>query len=127
MDLLLLLGRILFGGFFLYSGIKHFTRADAMAGYAGSKHVPSPKVAVYVSGLLIFLGGAGVVLGISPEWSLAFIIIFLLPVTFIMHQFWKETDGTQRALQTTNFLKNIALLGAALMLLSVSTPWTFSF
>ncbi|MDD5050155.1 MAG: DoxX family protein [Candidatus Pacebacteria bacterium] len=127
MDLLFLFGRILFGGFFLYSGIKHFTRVNAFSAYAGSKHVPSPKVSVYATGVLIFLGGAGVVLGISPVWSLIFIILFLVPVTFIMHQFWKETDPMQRAVQTTNFLKNIALLGAALMLLSVATPWPFSF
>ncbi len=98
-----------------------------MAGYAASKHVPSPKLAVYFTGLLMFLGGAGVLLGISPEWALACLLLFLVPTTFIMHQFWKETDPMQRMSQTINFTKNIALVGAVLMMLSLSTPWPISF
>jgi len=33
MEILLLLGRILFGGFFIMSGINHFTNVKMMAGY----------------------------------------------------------------------------------------------
>ncbi|MDD4989097.1 MAG: DoxX family membrane protein [Candidatus Pacebacteria bacterium] len=127
MDLLLLLGRVLFGGFFLYNAFNHFTKANMMTAYTASKHVPSPKLAVYATGLLLFLGGTGVLLGISPEWALLCLLVFLVPVTFIMHQFWRETDPMQRMVQTIQFTKNVALIGAVLMMLSLSTPWPISF
>ncbi|MDD5068563.1 MAG: DoxX family protein [Candidatus Pacebacteria bacterium] len=127
MDLLFLLGRVLFGGYFLYKGIGHFTQSAVLVARASNRHVPSPKIAVYATGILILLGGAGVILGISPVWSLVCLIVFLIPVTFIMHQFWKETDPLQRRIQVSNFLRNIALLGAVLMLLSFPTPWPLSF
>ncbi len=119
MDLFFLLGRILFGGYFLYSGINHFSKVNTMAGYAGSKHVPSPKLAVYFTGVLLFLGGAGVVLGISPAFSLSMLLLFLVPTTFIMHQFWKVTDPAQRMGDMINFMKNVALIGAILMIFSL--------
>ncbi len=127
MDLFFLLGRLLFGGYFLYNGINHFAKVGMMAGYAASKHVPSPKLAVYLSGAFLFLGGAGVILGISPAWSLGFLLVFLVPTTFIMHQFWKVTDPTQRMGEMINFMKNVALIGAILMMLSFATPWPISF
>lgn len=127
MDLIFLLGRILFGGYFLYHGIGHFTEANKLAGFAGTKHVPSPKLAVYFSGLLIFLGGAGVLLGVYTNLALVCLVVFLVPVTFIMHQFWREADPAQRTVQTVSFMKNLALLGAILMMFSFQTPWPISF
>ena len=126
MPLLFLIGRILFGGFFFVSGISHFKNAQGMSGYAASKHVPSPKAAIYVSGALLVLGGAGVVFGIAPQWSLLCLVLFLVPTTFIMHQFWKETDPMRRMPERINFMKNIALLGAVLMMFSFVVPWVAS-
>ena len=127
MDILFLLGRVVFGAYFLYNGINHFTKVNMMTAYATGKNVPSPKVAVYLTGLLLFLGGAGIILGISPVWAILCILVFLIPTTFIMHQFWKETDPALRMMQMTNFLKNIALIGALLMMLSLPAQWPFSF
>ena len=41
-----LAGRVLLGGFFIISGIRHFQHLPMMAGFTGSKGVPSPKLAV---------------------------------------------------------------------------------
>ena len=54
------------------------------------------------------------------------IVVFLVPVTFMMHAYWQETDPMQRINQRVNFQKNIALLGAALMLLMIPRPWALS-
>lgn len=97
-----------------------------MAGYASSKKVPAPKIAVAVSGLFILLGGLGVLLGVYPRESLTLIAIFLIPVTFQMHSFWKDTDPNTKMGNYINFFKNLALLGAAFMLLSIPRPWPYS-
>lgn len=125
MDWLFLLGRIVFGGFFLFNGVNHFALLGAMAQYAGSKRVPAPKAAVAVTGVLLLLGGLGVLLGVYPRVAASLLIVFLLPTSVIMHDFWTEQDAQARQLQMTQFLKNLALAGASLILLTVDA-WPLS-
>jgi putative oxidoreductase len=126
MEYLFLLGRILFGGFFLFSGFRHFTRASAMAPYAASKGVPAPRLAVLASGVLLVLGGLSVLLGVKPKWGVLFLALFLVPVSFAMHNYWADRDPQMRQMNEVNFHKNLALLGAALMLLAIPEPWLLS-
>lgn len=125
MDVLFLIGRILFGGYFLLSGLNHFTHRKMLTGYTASKKVPAAQAAVLVTGLLLILGGLGVVLGVLPRIALILILIFLVPTTFIMHNFWKE-QGDNRMMERVHFLKNLALVGAALLLLTIPLPWMLS-
>jgi putative oxidoreductase len=125
-DYVFLLGRILYGGFFILGGLNHFMHLGMMSGFVASKGVPAGKVAIIVSGLLIILGGACIVLGCSPEIGVLCIVVFLVPVTFMMHAYWQEKDPMQQMNQRVNFQKNIALLGAALMLLMIPRPWVLS-
>ena len=126
MDVLFVAGRILFGGFFVLSGIRHFQHLAMMAAFTGSKGFPAPKLAVIGSGLLIIAGGLSILLGVRPAWGVALISFFLIPVTFVMHQYWKHTDPMMRINDQVNFLKNVALLGAAWMLLMIPQPWPIS-
>lgn len=126
MNILFLVGRLIFGGYFLMSAWSHFKNLDGLSGYAESKGVPSPRAAVFVSGILLLLGGLGVVFGIAPQASLALLIIFLVPVSWKMHAFWKETDPNRRMMERVQFMKNMALIGALLMLYSVSVPWVYN-
>lgn len=126
-DYAFLLGRILYGGFFVMSGINHFQHLSMMAGYAGSKGVPAAKPAVIVSGLLILLGGLSILFGVLPgRVGTACIVLFLVPVSFMMHNYWVEKDPMTQLNQRVNFMKNMALLGAALMMLLIPRPWPLS-
>jgi uncharacterized membrane protein YphA (DoxX/SURF4 family) len=125
-DILLLVGRLLFGGLFLYNGINHFTNYATMKGYTAYKGVPMPEVAAAASGLWLLISGASVMAGYRPEIGLAMIAVFLLVVTPKMHDFWKAQDATARMGDFVNFQKNFALLGAALALLAVPRPWPWS-
>jgi putative oxidoreductase len=112
-----LLGRAVFGGFFLYSGIHHFMERKAMAQYVDAKGIPMPDVAVAATGVALTLGGASLVLGIKPELGAAAVAGFLAGVSPIMHDFWKVEDPQRRQAEMINFSKNMALLGAALALM----------
>lgn len=118
MTILFVLGRLLYGGFFLYSGFQHFKQRVGYSTYAASKKVPMPSVAVIVSGALIFLGGLGVIMGAYMQLSLWLIVIFLIPVTLMMHTFWRDTDPMTKINNRVNFFKNLALLGATLIMIS---------
>lgn len=121
-----LIGRIIVGGYYLYNSINQFTHLPLMAQRAGSKGVPVPKLAILATATLLFIGGASILLGWRPEIGVAALILFLIPVTPSMHNFWVETDPKQRMAQQVNFLKNVALLGSTLMFLGVPRPWPYS-
>ncbi len=114
MKYIILLGRILYAAIFIMSGPNHFT-AGAI-GYAASKGVPLASIAVPLSGIIAFLGGLSILLGYKAKNGALLIVIFLLPVTFMMHNFWTYTDPMQAQMQMANFMKNLSMLGAALMI-----------
>ena len=90
-----------------------------MAGYAASKGVPMPKIAIFISGILLLLGGVGIIVGFYVPLAVAALVLFLIPVTFTMHDFWKETDPMMKMTQQVMFTKNLALLGGALAFLFI--------
>ncbi|WP_330181830.1 DoxX family protein [Nocardia sp. NBC_01503] len=116
MDVLVLIGRILFVLLFLSSGVGHLTQADAMAQYAQFKGVPAAKLSVMGSGVLLVLGGLSVLLGIWADLGALLLFIFLLPTAFLMHAFWKEADPQTKQTEMISFNKDLSLAGAALML-----------
>ncbi|MEK7635590.1 MAG: DoxX family membrane protein [Patescibacteria group bacterium] len=118
-DILFFIGRLLLGGYFIISGINHFTKLGMLEGYTQSKGVPMPKAAVIITGILLLLGGLGILLGVYVEWAILALVIFLVSVTFIMHAFWKVQEPNMRMSEMVHFMKNLALLGALLMLLSI--------
>lgn len=113
------LGRLVFGGFFLYNGINHFKQQEALSQYAGAKNVPNPDAAVLASGVAMAVGGASIILGLKPKLGLLPIIGFLATASPMMHDFWSVEDPQHRQNEMINFAKNIALLGAALALAGV--------
>jgi putative oxidoreductase len=126
MDTLFLIGRIIFGGYFIFNGINHFMKINMMSGYAKMKGVPFPFFSVAMTGLLLLLGGLSVLFGVYTSIGLGLLIIFLFPVTFMMHNFWTVHDPQMKMGEMVNFMKNIALLGAVLMLLASPVPWPLS-
>lgn len=119
MDLIILIGRILFVGLFLSSAMGHFRNADAMAGYAKSRNVPAARAAVIGSGVLMVVGALSVLLGIWPDLGALLLFLFLVPTAFFMHAYWKESDPQTKMSEQIHFLKDIALAGASLMLIGL--------
>jgi putative oxidoreductase len=114
MDIVFLIGRILFAALMLGSAFAHFSQAKPMAGYAQSKGVPAATAGVYGGGVLLLLGGLSVLLGVWADLGALLLVAFLLPTAFLMHAFWKETDPMARQMEMIQFQKDTALAGAAL-------------
>lgn len=124
--ILFLIGRIIVGGFFLMSGFNHFAKLNMMAGYAKSKGMPAPELAVGGSGVLLLLGGASMLLGYHPTVGAILLVLFLLSASFGIHNFWTVKDPQAKMNEQINFLKDIALLGFVLMTLAIPRPWPLS-
>jgi putative oxidoreductase len=119
MDVVALIGRILFAALFLGSAFGHLTQTEAMAGYAGAKGVPRPKLAVLASGVLMAAGALLVLLGVWLDLGALLLVVFLVPTALLMHRFWQETDPATRQNEMVQFQKDLALAGAALLVLAL--------
>lgn len=109
------------------SGINHFKMKKMMDGYTASKGVPAPSFAVMLSGLWLVAVGAGLILGIYVEWALFMLAAFLIAVSVFMHNFWAVSDPNAKMTEMIHFMKNMALLGATLMMYMIPAPWFYFF
>jgi uncharacterized membrane protein YphA (DoxX/SURF4 family) len=121
-----LMGRIIFGGFFVYNGLNHFKQHESLAKYAAAKNVTYPDLAVAATGTALVLGGASIILGVKPKIGAAAIIGFLAAVSPVMHDFWRAEDQEKKMNEMINFSKNMALLGGAAALMAIDEPWSAS-
>lgn len=119
----LLMGRVIFGGYFLYNGINHFLNRQMLVEYARSKGVRAPEAAVAGSGMLIVTGGLSILTGVQPKVGAGLIAAFLLGVSPQMHAFWKEQDPDRWMQEMVNFTKNMALVGAGFFAAARPEPW----
>jgi putative oxidoreductase len=109
-----LLGRFLFALIFLLSGPSHFSQQTIA--FATSQGVPLAHFAVPASGILALLGGLSILLGYRVKFGAWLIVLFLLPVTLMMHKFWGISDPVAAHTQMAMFMKNIAMIGSALLI-----------
>jgi putative oxidoreductase len=115
MDVVFLIGRILFGVLFVYSGFGHFAAGEAMQGYARQAGAPAPAITVPLTGVVIIVGGLGVILGVCADLAALLLAGFLFLTAFIIHGFWKAEDPQTRQMEQIQFSKDLALAGAALV------------
>lgn len=126
MNIIFLIGRIIVGVYWIFGGYAHFAQAKAMIPWTQSKGVPFPGLAVLGSGAMIILGGLSVLLGLYPLIGIALIVVFIIPVASIMHNFWTIKDPMQRQTDMLMFMKDMSMLGYTLMLVATPQPWAIS-
>jgi putative oxidoreductase len=106
-------GRLLLAAPFVLAGPFHFS--PAIIGFAAAQGVPLASVLVPLSGLLASAGGLSILLGYHARLGAALVVLFLIPVTFAMHRFWAAPDPMMAQMQQAFFMKNLAMLGGALV------------
>jgi uncharacterized membrane protein YphA (DoxX/SURF4 family) len=114
---LLMMGRAIFGGYWVYSGLNHWMHYSVMA---------VPDLAVIGTGALLVTGGLSILTGLAPKIGALLIAIFLIGVTPIMHAFWNDITPAERAADLANFAKNVGLLGATFFVAAMPEPWPVS-
>ncbi len=114
MEYALIIGRVLFSLLFIFSALGHF-KPETIA-FASSKGVPFASFVVPFSGVMELVGGISILVGYEARIGAWLIVLFMVPVTFVFHQFWKARDPMQKQLEIAMFLKNISIMGAALIL-----------
>lgn len=109
-----LLGRILFSLIFILAGINHFSRH--MIEHGAAQGIPWAEMAIPLSGVVLLLGGLSIALGYKAQWGAWLIVLFLIPTTLMMHNFWAFSDAALAQTHQVMFMKNLSMMGAALLI-----------
>ncbi|MCI0696993.1 DoxX family protein [candidate division KSB1 bacterium] len=109
-----LFGRILFSLIFVMSFFGHFS--EQVIRYAAAQGVLLASITVPLSGVIALLGGLSVALGYKAKWGAWLLVLFLVPVTFMMHNFWAVQDPMMAQMHQAMFMKNLSMLGGALLI-----------
>jgi putative oxidoreductase len=108
------LGRFFYVLIFLMAGPFHFSKQEVA--YAAAQGVPLASILVPFSGVLAFAGGLSILLGYRAKLGAWLLALFLVPVTLMMHNFWAIPDPMMAQVHMAMFMKNLGLLGGALMI-----------
>jgi putative oxidoreductase len=119
MRYLVALGRLFYSLIFVVAGFGHFTHQEIA--YAAAQGIPIAGVLVPASGIMAIAGGLSILLGFHGKLGAWLLVLFLVPVTFTMHNFWAVKDPMMQQIQMAMFLKNISMLGSALFFTQIAT------
>ena len=111
---IVLLGRLFYVLIFLMAAPNDFTKQGIA--YAASQGAPLTSIGVPLMGVISLVGGLSILLGYRAKIGAWLIVLFLLIVTPIMHKFWGLTDPMMAQVQMINFMKNLSMLGGALLI-----------
>ncbi len=109
-----LFGRQFFSIIFILSSAGHFKPPTVE--YAAHHGVPFAGLLVPLSGIVALAGGLSVLLGYQTRLGAWLLTLFLVPVTLVMHNFWAAPDVNAFQVERALFLRNVALLGGALLI-----------
>ena len=109
-----LVGRILFSLIFITAAPRHFTHEGVQ--HAADLGVPLASLLVPLSGVMALAGGLSVAAGYKAKCGAWLLVGFLVPVTFMMHGYWRLHDPAMIHVQQAMFAKNLSILGAAILI-----------
>jgi putative oxidoreductase len=115
-DFLILLGRIMLGWIFVQSGWRKLNDMPAfIKSSLADRGVPMPDVVGYIAAPAEFVGGIAVLLGLGTRYAALLLFVFVIMASATSHRYWEFTGAQLRA-QTTQFYKNLSIMGGFVLL-----------
>jgi putative oxidoreductase len=113
-----LIGRVLLGALFVWSGFGKIMGFAGTAGYIASKGLPFPTLLAVIAVAIEFGAGLALLVGWKTRWAAALLALFLVVITPIFHGFW-SVPADQVMMQKINFFKNVSILGGMLFVFAM--------
>ncbi len=116
---LALVGRVLIGGAFVFSGVRMLMNLPLVSGLLAAKRVPFPQVVATAGGIFEVVMGLAAISGVwFPAVAVA-LAVFIVAATLMVHDFWNE-EGAQRFTDVNAVISNVIIVGALLALAGLS-------
>jgi putative oxidoreductase len=112
-----LVGRILLALIFIVSGLTRFPEFSKTAEFVAEQGVVLAPLMLAIATVLELAGGIGLMLGFQTRLSALALIVFMVPVTLIMHDFW-QFEGQEQTQEIINFMKNLTITGGLVFVLA---------
>jgi uncharacterized membrane protein YphA (DoxX/SURF4 family) len=119
MEIVEIVGKLLFSYLFITSGISHFRYFDETAAYARAKKLLFADLNVMISGAFLVVAPVLFVLGFFETIVLILMSLFLFLTAILFHDYWNQTDMQTKMNEELAFKKDISLLGAALIIIAL--------
>jgi putative oxidoreductase len=116
-DILYALGRVLVPVMFIVSGFGKIMNIQGPITAIGNKGLPQPTVLAWVVAVVELVGGIMILVGFKSRFAAVALLVFTAVATYYFHNFW-TLEGAARQLQQNLALKNLAVMGALLMLMA---------
>ncbi len=113
-----LVGRVMLSLIFLMSGLGKVFQFDGQVGYAASQGVPMASAAIAISAVVEIAAAVMIILGYKARLGAAALLLWMIPVNFLMHAFWGMTDPTWKQIHMIMFMKNLAMMGGMLLIIA---------
>jgi putative oxidoreductase len=84
--------------------------------WAAQQGVPLPGLLVPLAGAISLVGGLSVILGYRARLGAVLLVLFLVPVSLFLHNFWAVKDPMMAQIQQGFFIANLSRVGAALLI-----------
>jgi putative oxidoreductase len=114
------IGRIMLAMIFLMSALGNkIPNFSNVAEYMASQGVPAASLMLVGAIVFLIAGGLSIVLGFKARIGASLLIVFLALATYFFHDFWTfAPDSKEFEVQMIQFMKNLALAGAMVMLVA---------
>ena len=83
--------------------------------------VSAPQVMLAGATVFLIAGSLSVILGYKARIGAALLLAFLVLATYYFHDFWTVSDPQAKQEQMIQFLKNLGLMGAMLLVIANGT------
>ena len=113
-DFIILVARVMIGLIFVLSGWPKLLHFQATVANLTQRGVP--EFLAYFAPPVEFFGGLALLLGFMTPYAALLMFVFTIIATAISHRFWEFTDPAQYRAQSSNFWKNICMMGGILLL-----------
>lgn len=113
------IGRTMLSLVFLMSAVGNkIPKFTEVAGYMASEGVPASRL--MLAGAIVFLivGSLSMIVGYRARIGGALLLVFLVLATYFFHDFWTFEDAAEKQQQMIQFMKNMALMGALLVIIA---------
>ena len=116
---LMAIGRVLLGFYFLIPGLMKFAAWDMHIDLMTLHSIPSPAPLLLIATLAEIIAGVFLIMKSHVRFIALGCALLVLIINVMMHDFW-NFDGITGAHEMQNFIKNLGIFAGLLVLASVS-------
>jgi putative oxidoreductase len=119
-------GRVLLCAiFFLSAAGEKIPNFSGVAALMASKGIPAPQLMLMGAIVFLLAGSLSIIFGYRSQVGAGLLLVFLVLATYYFHDFWAVADPQAKQQAMIEFMKNLALMGAMLLIIANGTgPWS---